>query len=150
MAIKKPYVLILFGAVIFIFHSCTTYQRVQLEVIGKIVSKENSHYKNHPNRPFTVYKLQSLSTGEEFTYKADAIDPALSRNLQIGSIVEKQKGNIDYLVDKNKIQDFPKGIYFTAIFLGGVLVIFGCINQLKLIKKWLTNHYSGLEEARRR
>lgn len=135
MTIEKPYVLILFGAVIFIFHSCTTYQRVHLEVIGKIVSKENSHYKNHPNRPFTVYKLQNLSTGEEFAYKADAIDHALSRNLQIGSIVEKKRGKIDYLVDKNEIQDFPKGIYFTAIFLGGILVIFGFYNQIKFLKK---------------
>ena len=138
MAIKKPYFLIITGAVILLFHSYTTYQRVKLEVIGKIVTREEHNYKNNPNLTFTVYKLENLSTGKEFTYKANSTDPALSRNLQVSSNVEKQRGNIDYLVDKNTIKAFPKKIYFSGIFLGSLLFIIGIVKQIKLTRKWLS------------
>jgi hypothetical protein len=133
--LKKPQTLLLIGIAILCFHAYTTYDRLQLEVIGKIVSLEKSHYPNHPNRPFTVYQVQDLSTGKMFNYKAKGIDPSLSLNLTVGSFVEKRKWSLNYYVNQKKVEDFPQAIYFAGIFMGVLLIIVAAYRKIKLKNK---------------
>ena len=106
------------GIIFFLLGASEIARRLIIEVAGEVVEKEVSCSKPFNNRCVARYVILSKEGGRLF-YSAGPNDHSLSRRIEIGNIVHKRKWEVDYLVNGNRVNDFPVLFYF-------LMVVFGC------------------------
>jgi hypothetical protein len=89
--------------------------RLQIELEGTIISRRDAAPTVYANGPTTRYTIREAD-GSLGDYTATIADPSLPRTLPIGGAIVKRKGDLFYLLDGKRIDDFP--ITADFVFLG--------------------------------
>lgn len=82
------------------------WQRLQIDLEGTIVARQDSLQSRETHGPTTVYRLQR-SDGSVTSYTATTNDPSLPRTLPIGASVAKRRWELAYAVNGQPVNDFP-------------------------------------------
>ena len=78
--------------------------------------------------------INTISNNKIVEYVADGVDNDLKRSLPIGTNLDKKKGNLDYTVDGEVIDDFPIWFY---LVIGGIGFCMFCGYILTILFGWL-------------
>jgi hypothetical protein len=94
------------------------WHRLQIDLDGTIVSRQDLPQTPSTHGPTTVYKLKQ-SDGSLVEYTASRNDASLPRTPPIGGRLIKRRGEFSYLLSGERVDDFPLPAYvgFLAVAL---------------------------------
>jgi hypothetical protein len=114
---NKPYRSFAIGGVLgLLFSGGEIYSRASIELIGTIVSSRTDCVQPYNNRCSSVYLVEN-SRGTRTEYIAGPTDHSLKRSLPVGTSIDKQRWSLSYVVDGQRIDNFPRYFYFGIGFL---------------------------------
>jgi len=104
--------------------------RALIEVDGRIIESTRTQYQ--PDVPYTAnyfctYIVEPNNGGDSIQYVAGNNDSSLSRDLAVGTQIEKKKWEIKYKLNGEIIEDFPIQNDINLGCLGVLLVIINLI-----------------------
>ncbi len=122
-------VTVVLGILLVVFSLTQIGYRLAIDLSGIITKAEKVQSEKgplgNPQRYFTEYLVLHNATGETNHYRAKGNDVALSRNLEVGSEVEKKKWRLSYSVDGVVMEDFPTLFYGAILLVGSILLVVG-------------------------
>jgi hypothetical protein len=98
------------------------WQRLQIDLDGKVTARQDYPQTRYTHGPQTVYTLQR-SDGSIGEYTATRNDPSLPRTIPIGASVTKKKWELSYLLNGQRVDDFPIFAYVAFLVVGVVSLI---------------------------
>ena len=100
---------VLWGIPMMCFSLSAIYTRLNIDIQGVVVSSQVNLDEHNVNR-HTDYTIRELN-GNVIEYIAGASDPALSRDIPVGATLVKKKWDLNYTVNGNEVDDFPRVFY---------------------------------------
>ena len=116
------------GILFFVFGASEIVRRAIIEVNGYVVEKNISCSKPFNNRCVAQYTIIN-NKGEHVLYYAGPNDHSLSRKIEIGKLVDKRKGKIEYFVNGNRVDDFPLFFYLLVSIFGIGIFMFAYLKN---------------------
>ena len=115
------------------------FDRLSIDIQGVVISWQVGHYDTI-YRVYTNYQILQ-DDGKTISYRANANDPSLSREIPIGARLVKNKWDFNYTVNGNEngneIKDFPLNFYFQIGVISFCAFIVGLIFN---IRQWIAFH----------
>jgi hypothetical protein len=114
----KPYLAAaFFGVFVIIFAVREVYNRVSIDVHGKVIVSDTTCVQPSNNRCSTRYVIES-ATHDRSEYVAGPTESSLRRWLPVGTSLEKTKWELGYSIDSQRISDFSMTFYEIVGFVG--------------------------------
>jgi hypothetical protein len=108
------------------------WERLQIDLDGTIIAREDHPPSPHTHGPTTAYMLRRAD-GSLGDYVATANDPSLPRTLPIGTHVTKRRWELSYRQNDERIDDFPQFAYVGFIIAGIACSLIGAV---MLKRRW--------------
>jgi len=109
--------LLLIALLSWMFAGKQIYQRAAIEVNGTIVSSATACIQPENNRCSSTYIVLSQS-GESASYIVGPTDASLPRGLPRGTVINKSKWNLSYMVNGKPVDNFPIAFYLVIVLFG--------------------------------
>jgi hypothetical protein len=93
------------------------WHRLRLDVEGHVTARQDFPQTRYTHGPQTVYSLQR-SDGSAFEYTATQVDPSLPRTIPIGAYIAKREWDVSYLLNGERVDDFPIIAYVASLVVG--------------------------------
>ncbi len=90
--------------------------RLLITVEGTVIRSQTTT----GNRPATYYLIHGPD-GKDREYIAGPTDKSLPRRMPTGTYLSKNKYELSYVRDGQRVQDFPVGFYLGALAIGLIL-----------------------------
>lgn len=114
---QRPYfALFLFGLMIGFMGVAEPYERLAINVDGRISSVVTECVEPQHSRCATVYVVETPS-GVKQTYIAGPTDHSLKRYLPVGTVLQKRRWKLSYQINDQEIEDFPIGFYAGCVVM---------------------------------
>ena len=110
------------------------WQRLQTELDGTITAREDFPQTPQNHGPTVVYKVQR-SDSSLIQYTAGPGDDSLPRTMPVGAHIAKQKWELSYRLNDQRVDDFPL-TFCVVLFAIGVLCL---IRAAMLVRRWKQN-----------
>jgi hypothetical protein len=127
---ERPIILISILAALWIFWGFgyeTVWARLTTEVNGVIAAKQEV---STSGRRGAVYILRG-SNGDNHQYVAGATDASLSRDMPVGTTIEKRKWEFSYLRNGVRVNDFPIYAYSAMFGIAFVCLLWAGLQLLR-------------------
>jgi hypothetical protein len=98
------------------------WHRLRLDVEGQVTARQDFPQTRYTHGPQTVYSLQR-NDGSTFEYVATRVDPSLPRTIPIGAYIAKREWDVSYLLNGERVDDFPIIAYVVFLVVGSACII---------------------------
>ena len=125
---------VIWGIPIIAFSLFNFYSRMNIEVKGEVIAAEVHRNEEYGNISYTDYQILQ-GDGTVIRYRASANDPALSREIPVGTKLVKNRWELSYTLDGREVKDFPIGAYSIELIVGIVLFVGGLFGGFIINKR---------------
>jgi hypothetical protein len=99
----------------------TLWARLVTEVDGTVISRQYIPRTPLTHGSLVQYRIRRAD-GLTLDYSAGSTDASLSKNISVGTQLQKDKWELSYRLDGKRIDDFPRFFYFSMIAVAFALL----------------------------